>query len=62
MKCPNCGYTHGIVWDDCESEEIIGKQGDFFTLPIELVRKECYAPDERREVYGCPSCQILFME
>ena len=63
MKCPNCGYVPDVnEFDYCEAP------GHFFTLGVEMQRPdlgEWYSRGsnqrERREVFGCPSCKVVFI-
>jgi hypothetical protein len=59
MKCPPCGYIHGCSSDSCTI--IAGSWGDFFYLPVEIVRR-VFGLVERKRVIGCPSCNKLFMD
>jgi len=59
MKCPHCEYEHG--WSGDVMGVVEGSEGEFYQLPIELERKAFYSTD-RVPVYGCPSCNKLFME
>lgn len=61
MKCPHCKYIHG--WDLNENKKIHGKEGDFFSLPIEMKRESMgfYCSDETVNVYACPACNKLFI-
>ena len=64
MKCPNCEYKYGYVWDadDLDGKEYHGEWGEFYKLPIKLEREYDYNPGmDQRSVYGCPSCRIVFM-
>lgn len=60
MKCPTCGYQHG--WDGPSNKDVKGEHGNFYALPINVVRKENWMPDEQKPVYACPSptCGIMF--
>ncbi len=65
MKCPNCGYQHGWVADALSSVD--GKFGEFFRLSndVNAVRdgyRHGSFHEERRSVFGCPKCSIMFME
>lgn len=55
MKCPHCGYEHGYNID--ENKEIIGTEGDFFVLVIELKQRFKTA-----SLYACPKCKIAFID
>lgn len=63
MKCPNCGYIHGVHTVSTETsfsvENVEGKCGDFYNLPIKLERDSYY--NDSKEVFGCPSCMFVFM-
>lgn len=59
MKCPYCGYHHG--WDADMIKFNEGEKGRFYKFPIPMTR-DGYWEAEQREVYGCPSCNKLFME
>lgn len=65
MKCPNCGYTAGLSWDEEKEQYVyvtdIDEFGDFYKLPISVKKKELYVNDVEGAVYACPSCRILFM-
>jgi len=64
MKCPNCEYKYGHIWDadKLDSEEFRGEYGEFYKLPVKLERDYDYSPGmDQRSVYGCPSCRIVFM-
>lgn len=58
MKCPHCGYEHGYNID--ENKEIIGTEGDFFVLVIEL--KQRFDPSIPKNLYACPKCKIAFID
>lgn len=62
MKCPHCDYRHG---DDADDNYAFheGVEGGFYSLPINIDRKEDVWPyrDEKR-VYGCPECGKLFID
>lgn len=63
MICPHCGYEHGFHCD--EPVNIEGDKGKFFTLSndVKMVRTEndFWRSEETRDLYGCPSCNKLFM-
>lgn len=66
MKCPNCNYTHGLEWVDDEHVEVEGKEGDFYYMSVVM---ECKSSSwwwtdttDKKHVYGCPECKILFMD
>lgn len=61
MKCPHCEYEHG--WSGEEMDVIEGKEGAFFQLSnsIQMERDESSWTPETRNLYGCPSCNKLFM-
>lgn len=66
MKCPKCHYIHGYHVESTDTsfktENIEGKHGDFFVLPIELEQSRDYYPHiVKAGVYGCPACKIVFM-
>lgn len=58
MKCPHCGYING--WDADSMNTIKGSEGYFYCLPIKM-EKEAGWETTRKEVYGCPSCNKIFM-
>lgn len=61
MKCPSCGYFHGVEGESFEWVE--GSEGDFYILPMLLERRAEHWPyKEYVEVCGCPSCNSIFME
>ena len=65
MICPHCKYTHSWEWTDDGQVEFDGGQGDFFTMTTTMEQKNgtyVDSPKEILEVFGCPSCKILFME
>lgn len=60
MKCPHCGYTDG--WDAETMESVKGVDGEFYTLPVELVQYDCkYDSHKSRTLCGCPKCSKVFM-
>ncbi len=66
MKCPNCGYIHG--WQPETLSSVDGEKGSFYTFrtsPTEVnllaERNGRYEEGGRRDVYGCPSCMMVFM-
>lgn len=63
MKCPHCGYKNGWEFDTdtLNGEKIEGKDGDFFSLQIEMERKQYYEL-ERKELFACPSCKKTFID
>lgn len=60
--CPHCGYTHGTLWENEKFKEIHGKDGDFYSLPIEMEREHDYYTKQTRQLYACPSCKKTFIE
>lgn len=61
MKCPNCGYEH----DGYAINGTHGEHGDFFWTKKRAIRSEtvgCTYTREERDVYGCPKCNMMFME
>jgi len=63
MKCPNCEYKHGSFWGvDNEYLDVVGKQGEFFTFPIQAEKGRLEWEKERESVYGCPKCGTMFMD
>ncbi|HET8687301.1 MAG TPA: hypothetical protein VFM18_11655 [Methanosarcina sp.] len=64
MICPHCGYKHGHHWNkDDKWERVEGENGEFFELTNAIQAKRGYGYNEQtRDVYGCPSCNKLFME
>ena len=63
MKCPHCEYKHG--WDGKSMSDVEGKQGDFYTLPVEMEQYQSLGSwhgDTRRTLYACPSCGIDFIK
>lgn len=62
MNCPHCGYEHRTFNNESCEYELNQEYGKFFSLPIE-VERSCFRYDkERRNVYGCPKCNIIFMD
>jgi ribosomal protein L37AE/L43A len=61
MKCPHCEYVHGASWVNDEYKLVAGDFGNFFKLPVRLEKKEIYDVIQK-QVFGCPRCNILFME
>jgi len=61
MKCPHCGYVHGHTWIGDDWVRVNGELGEFFRLPIKMEKEETYAVIQR-QVFGCPKCNVLFME
>ncbi len=63
MKCPYCDYEHG--WSGDKMESVKGAEGDFFNLSnqVQMRRDNEYRGygDETRSVFGCPSCNKIFM-
>ena len=74
MKCPNCGYIHG--WQPETLSSVDGENGSFYTFrtsqfevnrtsqtEVNLLaeRNGRYEEGGRRDVYGCPSCMVVFM-
>lgn len=59
MKCPHCGYMDG--WDADSMKAVDGEKGGFYSLNFNMERYVMLDTDEKR-VYGCPSCNKLFME
>jgi len=61
MKCPKCEYING--YDPKQNEGIVGEEGGFFKLPINLERQDLYEINKQeRSVYGCPKCGNVFIE
>jgi DNA-directed RNA polymerase subunit RPC12/RpoP len=58
IRCPNCNYGHG--WNPETRENERSERGDFYSFPIEIVRSQ-FMDEDRRQVYGCPNCKILFI-
>ena len=55
--------THGYKWNENdEYVEDIGEHGDFFKLPINLEQSNSWADDKTAEVFGCPSCHVVFFK
>lgn len=62
MKCENCGYTHGYGWDEKGNYvDTIGSFGEFYTLPLGIVKREGSEKVHEAAVKGCPSCKIVFL-
>lgn len=74
MKCPNCGYIHG--WQPETLSSVDGEKGSFYTFRTSQIevnrtsqtevnllaeRNGRYEEGGRRDVYGCPSCMMVFM-
>jgi len=57
MTCPNCNYIDG--WDPAFGDTTKGTKEGFYKLPIEVKRENYY--DDRRDVFACPCCKILFI-
>lgn len=66
MICPHCGYEHGFHWKDDEPKTVTGAHGDFFELSndVKMVRanNDYWRTEDSRSLYGCPSCNKLFMD
>lgn len=60
MKCPYCKYENGWNNKDKELDDINGEHGNFFALPIKVVR-DVYYYTESRTVFGCPKCKKVFI-
>jgi len=61
MKCPHCKYEHS-GYDFEKKEAVEGNHGDFFQLPIKMVRSLMWGQDEENHLYACPSCGVAFIE
>lgn len=57
MECPNCKYVNG--WNG--EQKIEDEKGKFYKLPIDVERVVPYDSD-RKHVWACPDCKILFFE
>jgi hypothetical protein len=67
MKCVHCGYRDDC-WtsreddESCKDEPVAkGSAGDFYKNPVEMTRSSTWGPADKRDIYGCPSCDKLFM-
>ena len=63
MKCPNCGYMHGDIWDENDNyKKVEGENGAFWDVSnsIAMLSPDRYS-NAKHEIYGCPDCGILFM-
>lgn len=60
-ECPSCGYKHGDGYVDNEWQNVRGKQGEFYELPVKM-RKEEFFQAYEAPLIGCPNCGSLFME
>jgi hypothetical protein len=63
MKCPHCGYVDG--YEPSEGKTIDGDEGEFFTFPIPMGRKDegsYHRAVEPVDLYGCPSCKKTFID
>jgi len=64
MECPNCKYVRETMYPEGimgKSVEI-GEDGEFYKLPIEMVRSGSgYYGDQRKDVLACPKCRIVFI-
>ena len=62
MKCPNCEYKYGYVWDEdiLDHKYYDSEKGGFYQLPQHM-KKRSKGNITRMPVYGCPSCRIVFM-
>lgn len=63
MKCPHCEYEDG--WSGEKLEIIEGEYGKFFFMSngIQMERQSGLFSrnTDKKDVYGCPSCNKLFM-
>lgn len=59
--CPKCDYWDGYGEVNGKFQQIDGKHGAFYTLPIQLAQKEFFQKSEK-ELLGCPNCGTVFME
>ena len=68
MICPHCKYCYGYYWnEEGEHVEAKGEEGQFFTVSngigMERSGGDGYHTDkDKKELYGCPKCNKLFME
>lgn len=62
MKCPNCDYKDG--WDSESLSTCNGIKGEFYEVAGGLYaqREKEYGGVDKRQVYACPSCMIVFIE
>lgn len=60
MKCPHCNYEPEFSLDN---EYVLG-EGRFFELGIkaEQAQNRFVEYTERKPVFGCPRCGVMFME
>jgi len=64
MRCPNCNYEHGTVYNKNEKAiDVVGTEGEFWQLEILLHRGDGYYTDcQQSQVHGCPNCKIVFLK
>lgn len=61
MKCPHCNYTNG--WDAESMTSINGGKGEFYSLSNNIsLERSCGFEKTKKDLYGCPSCNKVFME
>lgn len=64
MKCPYCDYEYG--WNGDVMKIIHGEEGDFYRVSngIQMVQQvpQYYYSNNVKELYGCPSCNKIFMD
>ena len=60
MVCPHCRYEHG--WNGDKLDDVKGAKGNFFRFSHYLIEKLDTWPEIIKFIYGCTSCNKLFMD
>lgn len=60
MQCPHCGYEER-TWNRNIDDYVENKEGKFFTQNRVAERTDKFGDVSTRSVYGCPSCNLMFM-